>query len=100
MVLEQEFAGSEADYSAPPTSGGPISHKETTTVLSPVSEAEEHEIEEQVTRAANAEPAAAPFATALADSADEALPAPSVTEPPRPRRSGWWQRARASVIGK
>ena len=100
MVLEQEFAGSEADYSAPPTSGGPISHKETTTVLSAVSEAEEHEIEEQVTRAANAEPAAAPFATALADSADEALPAPSVTEPPRPRRSGWWQRARASVIGK
>jgi ribonuclease E len=100
MVLEQEFAGSEADYSATPTSGGPISHKETTTVLSPVSEAEEHEIEEQVTRAASAEPAAAPFATALADSADEALPAPSVTEPPRPRRSGWWQRARASVIGK
>jgi ribonuclease E len=100
MVLEQEFAGSEADYSATPTSGGPISHKETTTVLSPVSEAEEHEIEEQVTRAASAEPAAAPFATALADGADEALQAPSVTEPPRPRRSGWWQRARASVIGK
>jgi ribonuclease E len=100
MVLEQEFAGSEADYSATPTSGGPISHKETTTVLSPVSEAEEHEIEEQVTRAASAEPAAAPFATALADSAYEALPAPSVTEPSRPRRSGWWQRARASVIGK
>jgi ribonuclease E len=98
MVLEQEFAGSEADYSATPTSGGPISHKETTTVLSPVSEAEEHEIEEH--RAASAEPAAAPFATALADSADEALPAPAVTEPPRPRRSGWWQRARASVIGK
>ena len=100
MVLEQEFAGSEADYSATPTSGGPIAHKETTTVLSPVSEAEGHEIEEQVTRAASAEPEATPFATALADSADEALPAPSVTEPPRPRRSGWWQRARASVIGK
>ncbi len=102
VVLEQEFAGSEADYSAPPTSGSPISHKETMTVLSPASETEEHEIEEQVTRAGSAEPApaAAPFATVLADTTGEALPAPSVTEPPRPRRSGWWQRARASVIGK
>jgi ribonuclease E len=25
--------------------------------------------------------------------------APAVEEPPRPRRKGWWQRARASVIG-
>jgi ribonuclease E len=100
IVLEQEFAGSEADYSVIPTSGRPISHEETTTVLSPVAEAEDHEIEEQVTRAASAEPAVAPFATAPADTAAEALAAPSATEPPRPRRSGWWQRARASVIGK
>jgi ribonuclease E len=100
IVLEQEFAGSEADYSATPTSSRPISHEETTTVLSPVAEAEDHEIEEQVTRAASAEPAVAPFATAPADTAAEALAAPSATEPPRPRRSGWWQRARASVIGK
>ena len=27
-------------------------------------------------------------------------PAPAKDEPPRPRRSGWWQRARASVIGE
>jgi ribonuclease E len=100
IVLEREFAGSEADYSVIPTSGRPISHEETTTVLSPVAEAEDHEIEEQVTRAASAEPAVAPFATAPADTAAEALAAPSATEPPRPRRSGWWQRARASVIGK
>ena len=26
--------------------------------------------------------------------------APAVEEPPRPRRRGWWQRARASVIGE
>jgi ribonuclease E len=100
IVLEQEFAGSEADYSATPTSSRPISHEETTTVLSPVAEAEDHQIEAQVTRAASAEPAVAPFATAPADTAAEALAAPSATEPPRPRRSGWWQRARASVIGK
>ena len=78
----------------------PISHEETTTVLSPVAEAEEHEIEEQVTHAASAEPAVTPFATAPVDTAAEALAAPSAPEPPRPRRSGWWQRARASVIGK
>jgi ribonuclease E len=100
IALEQEFARSEADYSATPTSGHPISRVETTTVLSSVAKAEDHEIEEQVTRAASAEPAVAPFATAPADTAAEALAAPSATEPPRPRRSGWWQRARASVIGK
>jgi ribonuclease E len=26
--------------------------------------------------------------------------APSADEPPRPRRSGWWQRARASLVGE
>jgi ribonuclease E len=94
MVIEQGFAASEADYSATLRSGDPVSHEETTIVLSPVAEAEEHETEEQVTRAAGAEPADAPFSTA-ADTA-----APSAAEPSRPRRSGWWQRARASVIGK
>jgi ribonuclease E len=27
-------------------------------------------------------------------------PAPAAEEPPRPRRSGWWQRARASIVGE
>jgi ribonuclease E len=100
MVIEQEFAASESDYSATPTSGDPVSHEETTIVLSPVAEAEEHETEEQVTRAAGAEPADGPFVTPPADTAAEALAVPSAAEPSRPRRSGWWQRARASVIGK
>jgi ribonuclease E len=99
-VLEQEFAGSEADYSDRPTSGRPISHEETTSVLSRAAKAEDREIEEQVSHAASAEPAVAPFAASPADTAAEVLAAPSAAEPPRPRRSGWWQRARASVIGK
>ena len=41
MLLEQEFAGSEADYSATLTSGRPVSHEETATVLSPFAEADE-----------------------------------------------------------
>jgi ribonuclease E len=101
LALEEEFAGSEADYSIPPSSGGAISHEETTTVPSPVAEAKKHEIEAQATRTAGAERSLASFATAEAGVASGALAAaPSATEPPRPRRSGWWQRARASVIGK
>ncbi len=98
LALEEEFAGSEADYSTPPSSGA-TSLEETTTVPSPVAEAKKHEIESQATRAAERSPAS--LATAEAGAASGALPAPpSATEPPRPRRSGWWQRARASVIGK
>ena len=100
-ALEEEFAGSEADYSIRPSSGGAISHEETTTVPSPVAEAKKHEIEAQGTRAAGAERSLASFATAEAGATSGALAAaPSATEPPRPRRSGWWQRARASVIGE
>jgi ribonuclease E len=56
---------------------------------------------------ASAPPAdAAPTPGATSEPADAAPPpeppeeaAPAVDEPPRPRRRGWWQRARASVIG-
>jgi ribonuclease E len=94
-IVTEEFAASEADYSVIVRSGDPVSHEETAIELSPPAEAEEHETEDQVARAAGAEPADTPFATAPADTA-----ASSAAEPSRPRRSGWWQRARASVIGK
>ena len=86
----------------PPSSGGAVSHEETTTMRSPVADAKKHEIEAQAaTRTAAAERSLASFATAEAVAASETLAAaPSATEPPRPRRSGWWQRARESVIGK
>jgi ribonuclease E len=56
---------------------------------------------------ASATPAdAAPTPHAMPEPADAAPSpeppeeaAPAVEEPPRPRRRGWWQRARASVIG-
>ena len=98
LALEEEFAGSEADYSTPPSSGA-VSHEGTTIVPPPVAEAKKHEIEAHAT--STAERSVASFATADAGTASGALAAaPSATEPPRPRRSGWWQRARASVIGK
>jgi ribonuclease E len=101
LALEEEFASSEADYSAAPSPGSALSHEETTTEASPVAKAEEHEVQAQETSAASAERAVASIATAEADGAAEApASAPSAAEPPRQRRSGWWQRARASVIGK
>jgi ribonuclease E len=100
LALEEEFAGSEADYSAAPSSGVSVSPEETTTEPSPVVEGEEkYEIGAQTSEAAGAERTVASFAAAEAGATAEAT-APSATEPPRPRRSGWWQRARASVIGK
>jgi ribonuclease E len=100
LALEEEFASSEADYAAP-SPGGAVSHEETTTEASPLAKAEKHEVEARATSAASAEPTAASISTAEVDAAAEApASAPSAAEPPRPRRSGWWQRARASVIGK
>jgi ribonuclease E len=102
LALEEEFVSSEADYSGTPSPGSAVSHEETTTEASPVAKAEKHGVEAQATSAASAEPTVACVATAEANAAAEApASAPSAAEePPRARRSGWWQRARASVIGK
>jgi ribonuclease E len=102
LALEEEFVSSEADYSGTPSPGSAVSHEETTTEASPVAKAEKHEVEAQATSAASAAPTVACIATAEANAAAEVpASAPSAAEePPRARRSGWWQRARASVIGK
>ena len=42
-------------------------------------------------------PQGSPTAEPLAEPGPE--PTPTAQEPPRPRRSGWWQRARASIVG-
>jgi ribonuclease E len=81
-ALEEEFAASEADFSALPSPTEAVAPQETNEP-SPAAEADKHEIEAQ--------------AAAGAESPVSARPS---TEPPRPRRSGWWQRARATVIGK
>jgi ribonuclease E len=93
VALEEDFASSEADYSAAASPGGTVSHEEASLVA----EAENHEVEAQATTATSVEPTVASIATAEAEAPASV---PSATEPPRPRRSGWWQRARASVIGK
>ena len=78
-----------------------------------------HSVEETVTRTPSApeqEPAApsapepnaftrqtptpvAPAPESDAEPASGPGPAPVVEEPARPRRSGWWQRARATIVG-
>jgi ribonuclease E len=99
-TLEEEFAASEADYSAaPPPADDAIPPEETMAEPGPAAAAQAVEVE---TPAPGAEPIGR-SAPAEADDAAEATPDPASTaaeEPPRPRRSGWWQRARATVIGK
>jgi ribonuclease E len=86
LALEEQFAASEADYSRP--SSGETAAPEAAAEPTPVAPPREAEAEAP---APGAEPAPEPVAVEEAPAADE---------PPRPRRSGWWQRARATVIGK
>ena len=95
LALEEQFAASEADYSSAP---GETASPDPAAEPAPVAAAAyEVESEAPAPTAAGAEPAGGPAAeTADTDVAE----APAAPEPPRPRRSGWWQRARATVIGK
>ncbi len=96
LALEEEFAGSEADYSVSASLDSSAVPHEELPQMSSAADAAEHKIE-----AISAEHNAASFAPVEANVVAETLAsAPSEAEPPRPRRNGWWQRARASVIGK
>jgi ribonuclease E len=110
LALEQEFAASEADYSQPQPPGEAASPRDATAGLAGAS-AYEARVEtapaapthEPEVAASAPESGAAPVVERSASGLDEAAeppPAPAKDEPPRPRRSGWWQRARASVIGE
>jgi ribonuclease E len=114
LALEQEFAASEADYSrAPPSPSDTVFTQETTAEAArtapyearvepaPAAGAPEPTLEASAP-AASAAPTVESSAPAEAEPAAEPAPkpAPAADEPPRPRRSGWWQRARASVIGE
>jgi ribonuclease E len=112
LALEQEFAASEADYSeAPPAARDTVSGREPIAEPAQTS-AHEARVEPQSAvedgeenGAASSFAGAAPTAESSAppEAAAEPTPAsppPAKDEPPRPRRNGWWQRARASVIGE
>ncbi len=114
LALEEEFAASEADYSqAPPPARDAASNREP-IAEPPQSSAHEARVEPRSAAVeagepeiaappslADGEPAAesSPHSEAAPQSAP-ATPPPAKDEPPRPRRNGWWQRARASVIGE
>ena len=93
LALEEEFTASEADYSPTTPLNATMSHQEAKG-----EPAQEVGVEARTPRAILAEPTAESSASVQANAAGEA--APVAAEPPRPRRSGWWQRARATVIGK
>jgi hypothetical protein len=96
LALEEEFTASEADYSAAPPPSDAVSHRETTRAApARGTEPQEVDVEGRAPDATRVEPPAEASPPAGADAAVEAA-----TEVPRSRRSGWWQRARATVIGK
>ncbi|HEY1453733.1 MAG TPA: Rne/Rng family ribonuclease [Roseiarcus sp.] len=107
LALEEEFAASEADYSpsdvvsAHDTTAEPAraSGHEGVDEAARVDEERRPEVEASAP-IAGAEPNVGSAAPAEANGAPEPASAPAKDEPPRPRRSGWWQRARASVIGE
>ena len=102
LALEEDFAASEADYS-PARPSDAVSHEQSMADPSRVTAAREVEVEAQAHSATSAGPTVEPLAPAQGTAAAEVgpPPAPAAAElSPRPRRSGWWQRARATVIGK
>ena len=101
LALEEGFAASEADYSPTPPAGDAFSQEETMTEPAPVAAEREAEAGDVAPSGASAEPNVEPSAPAEAEAAraETAPESPPASEPQRPRRSGWWQRARATVIG-
>ena len=101
-TIEEDFAISEGSYSPAPPAGDTVSHEETMVAPAWVAAAREVDVETRLPSATSAEPIEGSSAPPQAGAAAEAAPvsAPATAEPPRPRRSGWWQRARATVIGK
>ena len=96
LALEEQFAASEADYSS---ARGETASPDPATEPAPVAAgAYEVESEASTPAASGAEPAGGPAEETAETNVAEA--APGALEPSRPRRSGWWQRARATVIGK
>jgi ribonuclease E len=86
----------ETNRDLPETSPAPVEQESvllTTTAPSPSAQAPEF-APEPVASASHPGEAPTPAVREV-----EAEPAPAAEESPRPRRSGWWQRARATVIG-
>jgi ribonuclease E len=101
LALEREFAASEGDYSLSPPPRDTIFEKETMAEPARVAVARDVDVEAPAPDVTSTEPIPEPSTPGQADLAAEApASAPATSEPPRPRRSGWWQRARATVIGK
>ncbi len=102
---ENEPAAAESALGEPAAPAEPVTTEPTAVADSP---ATEHVVAEAAPVAALAEsaptdePQASPVASAEmppeAPAAPE--PEPAVEEPPRPRRSGWWQRAKSTLVGE
>ena len=98
VALEDEFTASQWNHSPPPPPTDTVSHNDTMAETARAAATQEVDVGARMPAATSPEPIVESSALAQVDSAAEV--ASAATEPPRPRRSGWWQRARATVIGK
>jgi len=110
LALEEQFAASEADYShappprdAVPAGEGTAELRQTSADEAPAPTASAAVAQESIDEAPAPITGAAPVMPTSSSAADNPAAEPAAAaddEPRRPRRSGWWQRARASVIGE
>jgi ribonuclease E len=100
LALEEEFTVSEVNESPALPPRDTVSHREMIAEPVQVPAVRGVDVEGPAPSTTSTEPIAESSAPAQADAAAEAASASAPAELARPRRSGWWQRARATVIGK
>ena len=109
-ATDREVAQSEPGFDATSGTGAePVEATERSRALeTPVGEIEELAFAERSSLAREPEATAAEHAAVAQDTQPSESssphqvpdPSPAADEAPRPRRSGWWQRARASIVGE
>jgi ribonuclease E len=109
--FEPESAAFDAE-SAPPVETAPVPRLEQPELPWNTPAKVQEAVQEAPAQEASPEPVAPAEPTPVAQAEtrhDEHTPtsyssiepeAPAADEPARPRRSGWWQRARASIVGE
>ena len=93
------FSAAEPEAHEAPVSEAPVSEAPVVESHVPEAPAVEAHAPEAPATEPQAPHAAAPDSAHVEESGSHAEPEPTSNEPPRPRRSGWWQRARATLVG-
>ena len=93
------LAAAEPEATEAPVSHAPVSEAPVLEAHVPDAPAVEAHVPEAPAAEAQTPHAAAAEPAPVEEDKSHAEPEPASNEPPRPRRSGWWQRARATLVG-